>query len=1652
MFIHMFQRLVKKTITIGVLVAVFLSGFRYDFFGEAIQYTLHAHKEANIVDKIYLAKKNKNVVDNFRNSLEHASAATDPAELEYLVDIGPITGSVTSGYTYASFFNPSGSGRTAVIKRIAVRANAVAAANYVNLTVRRTSAASAGTLLTASEVPKKNGDSSDSVVQIRHTGVTTTLSGTADSRILGQAMPGAAGEWTSARDITMSANDEKIIIQPGEGIAVYQEAAGDADQRIRVYIEWEEVASAPTALDEFLFTFPRVENAAAANYVYNSFFNPGTSGKTAIVRRIWFGSENCDTAAVYTNNIVLRRTSAASAGTQVTATNVPKKHTGSANSVMEFRHTGVTVTQVGGTDARLGHVTPCGAAGQANGWAQINFAESDEELILQPGQGIALMSDAVGDIDQIVRMIIEWDEVASGSTPTAQNEYIWASPRVEVAATANQNFFTFFNPVGSGKNAIIKKLAIRVNADTTATYQAFSWRRLTAASGGTLIAAADLPKKHTSTANTVMEVRWCGAACASAITTTYAGGTDSRLLTVNGAGTLGQTIGQTEVSFSPYEKIVLKPGEGIGFYTEAAGDIDQYVKVSLEWGEETTAPTNEFGYLLNIGPINGSTATSYNYATFFNPAASATTTIINRIRVRVDAAGAAVYAPMQVRRISAASAGTQITAANIPKKNTSSGSSIMEVRHTGVTATYVGSANDSKLISVHTPGAVAAATAPATTGYAEYEYIFDEPIVLRAGQGIGLYHDSIAGNANFRVKLFIEWQEVPSGSTPAAENEYQVTAGPTVGAAATGYTYASFFNPTTSNKVYAVKRVAVRSNRTGTLVAPGYLPVTIRKVTSASGGTLFDVNNIPEKNTASATSTAEIRFGATVSSFFGTAASRILGVTSPGAVNQIIGVYESNIIDGDELILQPGEGLALYQESNAGDNLIQYRLSISWKEVDANLPHISLSGFRFFANSNSLDVGAALAGINTAAALSAAGDAFRLRLLMHVATSTLAQGRQNFALQFAGKGAGSCASPSGTPATYTDVTNHSLLSFNQNTLAREGFLLTTNANDPTHGGDTISTQIYTAWANFSNSLSSILFGRDGKWDLSLKDNGAAAGTSYCLRVAKTSNPMWSWGGNEYGQLGQGGATSTQNVTLTQIGALTNWKTIEPGSRNTYALRSDGTLWVWGDNSFAQLGQGFASSSQHLTTPVQVGTSNAWTYIGSGNGYFAGAIDTSGRLWMWGDNFWGQTSQATTTTPVTAPTQVGSDTTWSSVSTGFGQTVAIKTNGTMWSWGDNAKGQLGNGTITTPIVVPAQIGTDTDWVNVTTGTAHSVAIKSNGTMWAWGDDDFGQLGHGGATTTPNPVPTQIGTDTDWLDVEALGGTNIALKTDGTLWGWGSNTSGQLGQGASSTPVTAPVQIGTDTDWVDVSVGAAHVLAIKSNGTMWSWGNNVRGQVGSGSTGGNFFTPTQIGTDTNWRLAKAGSVVSYALRGIDTTLDAYDVYPELATAGGGPPTQDLSFILSTSTIYFGTLSSASTRYASSTNTAGSATEVQAHTFAVKTNASSGYTVTVRGQTLTSQQNAANTITALGGTNTSPSVGSEQFGIRLTASGGIGAVTAPYAASGFAYAATATTTNQVASAVTGDSATTTYSVRYMTNIAPVTEAGSYRANIVYVVTANF
>lgn len=167
-------------------------------------------------------------------------------------------------------------------------------------------------------------------------------------------------------------------------------------------------------------------------------------------------------------------------------------------------------------------------------------------------------------------------------------------------------------------------------------------------------------------------------------------------------------------------------------------------------------------------------------------------------------------------------------------------------------------------------------------------------------------------------------------------------------------------------------------------------------------------------------------------------------------------------------------------------------------------PTYTQASYRFYNNNNSTDVGSTLAAQDSSATLASAGDAFRLRMLLRVGTNYVAQNGQNFKLQFVGKGAGTCASPSGgTPSSYTDIDTTTAIAYNNNASPADGATLTSNVNDPTDGGNAIVNQTYEELNNFTNSVANILSGQDGKWDFSLKDNSAPSGTTYCIRAVKS---------------------------------------------------------------------------------------------------------------------------------------------------------------------------------------------------------------------------------------------------------------------------------------------------------------------------------------------------------------------------------------------------------------------------------------------------------------------------------------------------------------------------------------------------------------------
>lgn len=346
----------------------------------------------------------------------------------------------------------------------------------------------------------------------------------------------------------------------------------------------------------------------------------------------------------------------------------------------------------------------------------------------------------------------------------------------------------------------------------------------------------------------------------------------------------------------------------------------------------------------------------------------------------------------------------------------------------------------------------------------------------------------------------------------------------------------------------------------------------------------------------------------------------------------------------------------------------------------------------------------------------------------------------------------------------------------------------------------------------------------------------AAGSEHVMAI-KTDGSLWGWGNNASGQVGVG---SHQRADLVQIGTSTDWASIFAGRDHTLAIKNDGTLWSWGYNAEGQLGHGDLFSRN---VPTQIDAGADWAVIEPGSAHNA-AIKTDGTLWAWGFNANGQLGDGSTTQRST-PVQIGTLNTWASVSAGDTHTVAIKTDGTLWAWGSNSLGQLGTGGDST---VPVRVGMEANWAAVTAGANSTVAIKTDGTLWAWGNTV------GGIRMSP----TRIGSDSNWASVAARLNI-IAQKTDGTLWGWGQ-------VGVENDP-NALVQIGTSTDWVSVSIGGFRAVAVNSATSLWTWGSNL-----SGALLRPLQTPLPVASSSRWAMVGGGRNHSVGLQS-DGTLWAW-----------------------------------------------------------------------------------------------------------------------------------------------------------------------------------
>ena len=325
---------------------------------------------------------------------------------------------------------------------------------------------------------------------------------------------------------------------------------------------------------------------------------------------------------------------------------------------------------------------------------------------------------------------------------------------------------------------------------------------------------------------------------------------------------------------------------------------------------------------------------------------------------------------------------------------------------------------------------------------------------------------------------------------------------------------------------------------------------------------------------------------------------------------------------------------------------------------------------------------------------------------------------------------------------------------------------------------------------------------------------------------KPNGTLWGWGRGDVGLNGNGGISANEPQ---QIGTSTDWKSVHSGLQHSLGIKDSGILWAWGSNNYGNLGTG--STAMISTVPVQVGTAT-WKTVSAGGSHSLG-IRTNGTLWGWG---WNQNATVGDGTTVNrnVPVLINNSTNWKMVSCSSSKSMAVKEDGTLWGWGLNAPflgitSETGGQAL---ILIPTQIGTDTDWKSVAVGNGHYLGLKNNNTLWIWGGGDSGALGNG--STTSIFLPTQVGTDTDWAFIEADIKNSFAIKSDGTLWAWGSNMFGTLGNG-TQTNLLVPTQIGTSADWASLSPSINATVALKTDGSLFTWGSSSFGQLGNGIGG-------------------------------------------------------------------------------------------------------------------------------------------------------------------------------------------------------------------------
>ena len=370
--------------------------------------------------------------------------------------------------------------------------------------------------------------------------------------------------------------------------------------------------------------------------------------------------------------------------------------------------------------------------------------------------------------------------------------------------------------------------------------------------------------------------------------------------------------------------------------------------------------------------------------------------------------------------------------------------------------------------------------------------------------------------------------------------------------------------------------------------------------------------------------------------------------------------------------------------------------------------------------------------------------------------------------------------------------------------------------------------------------------------------------------------LWIWGLSSSGQVGDNTFVNRSTPVTTFAGGA-NWKQVSCGRSHVAAIKSDGTLWTWGSNGQGQLGNNAAASRLTPVTTFAGGTN--WKQV-SCSEFNTAAIKTDGTLWVWGSPTNGMLGindfNFNRSTPQTT---FAGGTNWNQVSCGKFHTAAIKTDGTLWIWGQNTRGQLGVGlndvtTRATPVPVTTFVG-ENKWKQVACGDTHTAAIKTDRTLWTWGSNGSGELGNGGNVFNGTCIPQEIQGISEgflvktWKQVSCSGSATAVSKTDGTLWMWGSNYSGGLGNNTTTSTNTPVTTFAGGTNWKQVCIRGGSSVAIKTDGTLWVWGYNPAGLIGTNDATQRNTPVTTFAGGTNWNQVSCGGYQSVTMAAIRTS---------------------------------------------------------------------------------------------------------------------------------------------------------------------------------------